>query len=63
MYMRYIHFLYLNDEKKFIKDKYFSYKDIRVNNTSKNLLKTTYLLPKERKNIEKYIELWFKNNL
>ena len=60
--MRYIHFLYLNDEK-FIKDKYFSYKDIRVNNTSKNLLKTTYLLPKERKNIEKYIELWFKNNL
>ena len=36
---------------------------IRVNNTRKILLKTTYLLPKERKNIEKYIELWFKNNL
>ena len=63
MYMRYRHFVYLNEEDKYLKDSHFAYKNIAINKTSKCLNKSTLLSSKNRNKIKIYVTNFIKNNL
>ena len=63
MYMRYRHFVYLNNEHKYLRDSHFAYKNIAINKTSKSLNKSTLLSNKDRDKIKTYVLNFIEKNL
>ena len=62
MYLNFEYFPNLNDERKYLKDSFFTFKKIKMNNTSKLFLKFTNQSKLSDHNIKKYINNFINNN-
>ena len=63
MYLHYEYFPNLNNEKKYLKDEYFAFKDIRKNTSSKIFDKFINQKPIVRKKIINYITEFVDKNI
>ena len=63
MFLQYEYFPNLNNEKKLLKDSYFSFKNIKLNNSSKVFPKFFNQSKKVDRNIETYVENFIEKNL
>ena len=63
MFLQYEYFPNLNNEKKLLKDSYFSFKNIKLNNSSKVFSKFFNQSKKVDRNIETYVENFIEKNL
>ena len=63
MYLHFEYFPFLNNEKKYLDDSYFAYKNIKKNNSSILLNKFTKQSKLINNNIKKYVEKYVEKNL